>query len=78
MDSLKVNDISSQPLHACSNPFDTVVYYFLIEGMIGLSHWNEFQIVSALMCMVTYYTRPMVSHDLRLLGSHDFTFLLHV
>ena len=78
MDSLKVNDISSHPNHGCSNPFDIVVYYFLIGGMIGLSHWNEFQIVSALMCMVTYYTRPMVSHDLRLLGSHDFTFLLHV
>ena len=33
--------------------------------------------LSALMCMVTHYTGPMVSHDIRLSDSHDFTELLH-
>ena len=29
--------------------------------------------VGALVYIVTYWIRPTVNHDLRLLGSHDFT-----
>ena len=29
--------------------------------------------VSALVCMVTYWKRPTVIHDIRPLSSHDFT-----
>ena len=59
------------------NPLEVVVYHLLSEGMTGLSYWNGFPIVSALMCMVTHWTRPMVSHDLRLSSRHDLTKLFH-
>ena len=45
--------------------------------MIGLSHWDEFLMVSALVCMVTHWTKPMMSHDVRLSSCHDFTKLLY-
>ena len=32
---------------------------------------------SVLVCMVTHWTRPTMSHDLRLSHSHDLTKLLH-
>ena len=32
--------------------------------------------VSALMCMIIHWTEPMMSHDVRLSGCHDFTKLL--
>ena len=51
------------------NPFEVVVYYLLIGGMASLGYRDGFPIVSALVCMVTHWTRLMVSHD--------FTKLLH-
>ena len=55
----------------------TVVHYLLISGMTRLGCGDGFSMVSALVCMVTYWTRPIVSHDLRLSSSHDLTKLLH-
>ena len=37
-------------------------------------HRDEFLI---LVCMVTYWIRPIVSHDVRLSSGHDFTKLFH-
>ena len=37
----------------------------------------SFVVVSVLVCMNAHWTRPMVSYDLRLSSSHDFTKLLH-
>ena len=45
--------------------------------MAGLGYWDGFPMVSALVCMVTHYIRPMVSHDLMLSSSHDFTKLFY-
>ena len=45
--------------------------------MTGLGYWDEFPIVSALLCMVIHWSGPIVSHDLKLLSSHDFTKLFH-
>ena len=59
------------------NPLEVVVHYLLIGGMIGLGYRDGFPMVSALVCMVTHWTGPMVSHDLRLSSSHDLTKLLH-
>ena len=39
--------------------------------MTCLDHWDEFPIVSAVVCMVTHWTRLMVNHDVRLSGCHD-------
>ena len=59
------------------NSLEVVVYYILIKGMVGLDHRDEFPLMSALVCMVTHWTWPMVSHDVRLSSGHDFTKLLH-
>ena len=59
------------------NPLEVVVHRFLIRGMTSLGYWNEFPMVNTLVCMVTHWTRPIESHDLRLSSSHDFTKLLH-
>ena len=59
------------------NPLEVVVYLLLIGGMTGLGYWNGFPLVSALVCIVTHWIGPTVSHNLRLLSSHDLTKLLH-
>ena len=59
------------------NPFEAVVYHLIIGGMTGLDCRDEVPMMSTLMCMVTYWTGPTMSHDIRLLGSHDFTKLLY-
>ena len=51
------------------NPLEVVVHYLLIGGMIGLGYRDGFPMVSALVCMVTHWIGPMVSHDLRLSSS---------
>ena len=55
------------------NPLEVIVHHLLIGGMIGLGYRDRFPMVSALVCMVTHWIRPMMSHDLRLSSSHDFT-----
>ena len=59
------------------NPLEVVGYHLLIGGMVGLSYWDGFPMVCALVCMVTHWTGPTVSHELRLSSSHDLTKLLH-
>ena len=59
------------------NPLEIVMHHLLIEGMTSLSYWDGFPMVSALMCMVTHWTGPTMSHDLRLSSSHDLTKLFH-
>ena len=39
------------------------MYYLLIGGMTYLSHQYGFPIVSILVCMVTHWTKTMVSHN---------------
>ena len=59
------------------NPLVVVMHYLLIEGMTSLSYRDGFPMVSVLVCMVTYRTRLVVSHDLRLSSNHDLTKMLH-
>ena len=59
------------------NPLKVVVHHLLIGGITGLGYRDGFPMVSALVCMVTHWTRPTVTHDLRLASSHDLTKLLH-
>ena len=59
------------------NPLEVVVHHLLIGEMAGLGYQYGFPMVSALVCMVIHWTRPMVSHELRLSSSYDFTKLLH-
>ena len=58
------------------NLLEVVVHHLLIGGMIGLGYHDGIPMVSALVCMVTHWTGPIVSHDLRLSSSHDLTKLL--
>ena len=51
--------------------------HLLIGGMVGLGYRDGFPMVSTLVCMVTNWPRPIVSHDLRLSSSHDLTKLFH-
>ena len=59
------------------NSLEAVVHHLLIWGMTSLGYWDEFPMVSALVCMVAHWTKPMVSYDLRLASSHDLTKLFH-
>ena len=58
-------------------PFEAIGYHILSRGIISFNHQDEILMVNKLVCMVTHWTKPNVSHDIRLLGSHDFTKLLH-
>ena len=60
-----------------SNLFEALVHYRVIRGIVGFCYQDRVPMVSALMCMVTHWIRPIVSHDIRLWSSHDFTKLLH-
>ena len=46
------------------NLYKIAMYYLLIRGMIGFDHLDEFPMVSALVCMITYWTWNMVNHDI--------------
>ena len=59
------------------NPLEVIVHHLLIGGMASLGYRDGFPMLSALVCMVTHWTGPMVSHDLRLSSIHDLTKLLH-
>ena len=53
------------------------MHHFLIGGIVSLGRQDEVPMLSALVFMVTHWTRPTVSHDIRLSGSYDFTKLLY-
>ena len=57
--------------------FEALVHYRLIRGIVGFCYQDRVPMVSALVCMVAHWIRPIVSHDIRLSSSHDFTKLLH-
>ena len=59
------------------NFLEVEVQHLLIEWMVGLGHQDGVPMVSALMCTIINWIEPMMSHDIRLLGSHDLTNLLH-
>ena len=59
------------------NPIEIVVHHLLIRGMVGLGCQDRFPLVSELVCMVAHWIELMVSYDLRLSSSHNFTNLLH-
>ena len=60
------------------NPLEVVVHYLLIIGIVGtLGYWDGFLMMSALICLITYWTKPTMSHDLRLSSNHDLTKMLH-
>ena len=59
------------------NPFEVILHYLLIRGVVGLGHQDEVLMVSTLVCMITHWIGLMMSHDVRLSGSHNFTKLLY-
>ena len=67
----------SQLVYGFDNPLDVLVHHLLIRGMASLGYRDGFPMVSALVCMVTNWIGPTVSHDLRLSSSHDLTKLFH-
>ena len=60
-----------------SKTFKIIVHYLLIGGIVGLDYQDEVLMVSALMNIVTHWTRSMMSNDIWLSSSHDFTKLLY-
>lgn len=58
------------------NPFEVVVYYLLIGEMVDLGPQDRVPMVIALVCKVKNWTGTMVSHNIRLSSSHNFTKLL--
>ena len=58
------------------NLFKVVTQYLLVEWMTSLGHRDRVPIVSRLLCMVMYWVRLTMSHDIRLLSSHNFIKLL--
>ena len=55
----------SQLVHGPKQPLEVVVLYILIGRITDLGHQDEFPMMSVLVC-ITHWTRPMVSHDIRL------------
>ena len=45
--------------------------------MTGLGHHDEFPIMSTLVCIVTYQIESIMSHNVKLSSSHDFTKMFH-
>ena len=52
------------------------MYYLLIGEMSCFDHHDRVPMVSVLVYMNTHCIGPTINHDLRLLGSHNFTKLL--
>ena len=48
------------------NPVETIVHYLLIGGMACLGYRHRFHMMSALLRMVTRWTKPIVNHNIRL------------
>ena len=74
---MQINDLFTIGSLGLGNLLEIVVHHLLIGGMVGFGYQDGFPMVSALVCMVTHWTGPMVSHNLRLSSSHDLTKLLH-
>ena len=59
------------------NPLKVVRHHLLIREMTCFNYRDGFPMVCALVFVVTHWTRPKMSYDLRLSSSHDFIKLLH-
>ena len=59
------------------NLFEIVIHHPLIEGMTSFGHWTEFLMVSALSMYGYTLDKTYGESWLKLLGSHDFTKILH-
>ena len=77
MGSLQIDDLLTIGSWGLGNPLETIVHHLLIGGIDGLAYWDEFPMVSALVCMVARCIGPMVSYNLRLSISYDSIMLLH-
>ena len=53
------------------NLTEIVVYYLLMGGMICFGCRDEFPMMSALVCVVTYWTILMMNHDTRISNCYD-------
>ena len=60
-----------------NNLLEAIVHYLLIGGMTSYGYRDGFSMVSVLICMVTHWIEPTMSHDLRLSSSHNLTKLFH-
>ena len=74
---LQVNNLFTTNLVYLGNPFEVVVYYFLIRGMTNLNYRDRVLIMSVLVYIVTLWTGSMMGHDIRLSCSYDFTKVLN-
>ena len=59
------------------NLFKVVVHHFLIRLLVSLGHRDGVPMVNALIFMVRHWIGSMMSHDIRLSGSHDFIKLIN-
>ena len=60
------------------NPLEVLMHHLLIRGMTSLGYRDRFPMSCALVCMVTNWTTLIViSHNLKLSSSHEFTKLLY-
>ena len=48
------------------NSFEVVVYHLLIRGITNFGHQYEVPMMSALVCIIAHWTRPIGGHDIRL------------
>lgn len=46
------------------NLFEVIIHYLLVEGMTNLGHEDEVSMVTILIYMVTFWTEPLVSHEI--------------
>ena len=53
------------------NLIETIVYHLLIRGMTYFGHRDDFPMVSALVCMVKYWTKFIMNYDVSILYGHD-------
>ena len=53
------------------NPKGTIMYYFLIEGIVFLEHRDGVPMIRALVYITTHWTRSMVNYNIRLSSFHN-------
>ena len=56
---------SSQSVHGFEQSNKDYSILSPIRGMTYLRYWDEFPMMSALMCVVTHWTRLTMNHDVR-------------
>ena len=59
------------------NSFEVIVHHLLIGEMVDLDHRDEVPMASTILCMFTHWIGLIVSHDIKVSSSHDFTKFLY-